>query len=297
MIAQQRSEKTGVFLVLGSALLWGIFPILINRGVQNIPPLTFAAFITIIGAFGALLYSTQQKTLHEVKRREAYFSLLMVTLCITLIPTILLFIGTSKTNALNTSLLQLAEIIFTLILTHFTGEKTTITKLIGALGILTGLAFILYRGAWQFNVGDMLIITSTVFYPIGNFYSKKAIGLVSPGTILVVRWTLGGVLILLLAGLIEGTSSWGAILTTYWPTLIFSGLILYALSKVLWYESFKRLDITKAVSLIMTSYFFSFIILVFLGEKISLFQIIGVCIMTVGVIFSIRRKSALYEHA
>ncbi len=293
---KQSSETTGMILVLGSAILGGIFPILINRGVQTIPPLTFAAFTSLIGALGAFFYSLQQKTLSELHKREAYFSLLMITLCISFVPPILLFIGTSKTNALNTSLLALTEIIFTLIFTHFIGEKTTVPKLIGSLGILVGTSFILYRGTWKLNIGDIMIILSTALYPIGNFYGKKALRYVSPGSILVVRWVISGLLLLFLAAFFDGTEQWLKIIREHWKLLIFNGFILYSLSKILWYESLKRLDISKAVSLVMTSYFFSFIILVFLGEKINLLQSIGVAIMTIGVIFSIRRKSILYEH-
>lgn len=295
MITKQWSERTSILLVLGSALLWGIFPIIANRGVQSIPPLTFVAFISLIGAIGAFFYSLQQKTLGELRRKDAYFPLLMITLCITVIPNILFFLGTAKTNALNTSLLSLTEIIFTLIFTHFTGEKTTLTKLIGSLGILIGTGFILYRGAWQLNTGDILIIASTTLYPFGNFYAKKAIHMVSSGTILLVRWIAGGLVLLALAAIFEGTDQWASLFMTHWKMLVFSGLVLYAISKILWYESLKRLDITKAVSLVMTSYFFSFIILLFLGETINLFQTVGIAIMTIGVIFSIKRKSVVYE--
>lgn len=286
-----QSETSGVLLVLSSAVLWGVFPILINHGVKIIPPLTFAAISTLIAAAGALMYTIQQKTLREFKYKKAYFPLFMITMCFIVVPFILLFIGTQKTSALNTTLLDLTEIIFTIIFTHFIGEKTTLQKLIGALGIFFGAFFIMYNGQRTLNFGDILIILSTVLYPVGNFYGKKALKLISPATILFIRTLIGGLILSVIALFFEREANWQLIFIQHWKLFLLNGLLLLGLSKVLWYESLKRLDISKAVSLIMTFPISSLIILIILGEKISLLQSIGIGIMFIGVIFSVLRKS------
>ncbi len=287
----EKSERRGVFFIILNTMLWGIFPVLINRGSHTIPPLTFAAFTALIGAVGAFLYSLYKKTTQEIYRRNTYFPLLMIILFISLIPSILLFVGTSKTTALNTSLLGLSEIIFTLIFTHFYGETTTATKLIGAFGILIGAGFILFHGSWHLNSGDVLIIVSTAFYPIGNLYSKRLVKIISPETILMVRWGVSGLILLGLAAIFENFSQWPNIIVANWKLLIVNGLFLYFLSKLFWYQSLKQLDITKAISLNMTYPIFSILLLLALGEKISLLQGVGIIIMALGVIFSLRRKS------
>ena len=279
-------------LVLLSAVLWGIFPVMVNRGSHRIPPLAFAAISTLLASAGAFAYIAISRKLGELKKKEAYASLLMITLCIVIIPYILFFIGSSKTSGINTSLLLLSEIIFTLIFTHFIGEKTTIEKLIGASGVFLGSALILYHGKFSLNIGDTLVIASTATYPIGNFYAKKALYQVSPATILFVRFSVGGLFILLLSMIFEKTSNMSDIILASWPTLLFTGLILLGVGKIIWYEGLALLDISKAISLGMTFPLFSLILLIgIFKEEISRYQWIGITAMMAGVYFSIRRAS------
>ena len=285
-------ESKGVMLVLLSAVLWGIFPVMVNRGSHRIPPLAFAAISTLLASAGAFAYIAISRKLGELKKKEAYASLLMITLCIVIIPYILFFIGSSKTSGINTSLLLLSEIIFTLIFTHFIGEKTTIEKLIGASGVFLGSALILYHGKFSLNIGDTLVIASTATYPIGNFYAKKALYQVSPATILFVRFSVGGLFILLLSMIFEKTSNMSGIILASWPMLLFTGLILLGVGKIIWYEGLALLDISKAISLGMTFPLFSLILLIgIFKEEISRYQWIGITAMMAGVYFSIRRAS------
>src|ERR1700690_3188506 len=100
-----KEENKGITLVLISAALWGIFPVTVNRGAHNIPPLIFAALSTLLAAIGSFIYMLLKGQLYELKKREAYASLLMITLFIVIIPYILFFVGSSKTSGINTSML------------------------------------------------------------------------------------------------------------------------------------------------------------------------------------------------
>ena len=285
-------ENKGVILALISAALWGIFPVMVNRGSHHIPPLTFAAIATLLAAAGSFIYTALKCRLSELRKKEAYASLLMITLCIVIIPYTLFFIGSSKTSGINTSLLLLSEIIFTLMFTPFIGEKTTFEKLLGASGVFVGALLILYNGKFGVNNGDILIIASTTTYPIGNYYAKKALRQVSSSTVLFVRFLLGGLFMLLLAMIVEPQSSLSNIMRIEWPTLLFTGLVLLGVGKIIWYEALGRLDISKAIALGMTFPVFSLIILVGIcGEEISRHQWIGIAIMMAGVFFTIRRAS------
>jgi drug/metabolite transporter (DMT)-like permease len=287
-----KRENKGVLLALISAALWGIFPVMVNRGSRSIPPLTFAAISTLLAAFGSFVYTALKHRLWELKKKEAYVSLLMITVCIVIIPYTLLFLGSSMTSGINTSLLLLSEIIFTLLFTPLIGEKTTMEKLIGAAGVFIGALLILYNGIFRLNTGDIMVIASTATYPIGNFYAKKALNQVSPSIILFVRFLLGGLFMLPIALFAEGQSLVTAVIYTDWPILLFTGLILLGVGKIIWYEALNRLDISKAISLGMTFPLFSIIILIgIFKEPVSRYQWTGIGIMMVGVFFSVRRLS------
>ena len=288
----KNTEHFGIILALLSAALWGLFPVMVNQGTKSIPPITFAALSTLLAAIGVLFFALRQKNLKQLKNKAAWRPMLMVTLSVVIIPYILFFIGASKTSGVNASLLLLAEIIFTLIFTPLIGEKTTPLKLLGAGGVFAGGLLILYNGTLAFNLGDLIIILSTVTYPLGNFYAKKALNLVSPTIILLTRFFLGGLVILFFALAIERPAGLGRIIIDHWFLLLFNGLILLGLNKIIWYESLKRLDISKAISLGLTSPLFSLAVLIFVvGEKISFYQWGGLLIMMAGVYFSAKRKS------
>jgi len=288
----KKQENIGVLFALMSAIIWGVFPVVVNYGIRTIPPITFAAITTLLAAFIAFVYAAFQGNLNELKNKKTYFSLLIITICIVIIPYILFCIGTSRTSGFNSSMLLLSEIIFTLIFTHFIGEKTTIMKLLGALGVFIGSLFILYNGQIKFNFGDLLVVLSTATYPIGNFYAKKALNLISSSTILFVRFLLGGLFILGLSFIVEPQSNIPIIISTNWILILITGFVFFGICKVFGYEALKRLDISKTISLFMTSPLFSLVILIGIYNEIpTLIQWIGVIIMAIGVYFSIKRTS------
>jgi len=285
-------EKKGVIFILTASILWGSFAVIVNKTGQFLSPLTFAAISTLLASVTALIFLLKNKKQTELRNKNNYFNLLMVTLCIVIIPYSLFFIGASKTSGANASLLLLSEIIFTLIITPFWGEKTTLYKILGAGGVFLGALLILYNGILKFNIGDILVILSTISYPIGNLYAKRALNISSPSTILFVRFLIGGLFITVLAFAFESPLSQITSISKYWPIILFNGLIALGFTKILWYEGFKRMDITKSISIGKISPLFSLLILlIFFGEILTNYQALGVVVMFIGVYFTVKRHS------
>lgn len=293
MLHKKKEEHIGTILALLSALWWGAFPVLVNRGTQTIPPILFAGLSFLLASFVALCFVLVQGNINEFKRREAYGTLLMVTVCIVIVPYLLFFIGASKTSGVNSSLLLLSEIIFTALFTHFIGEKTSISKLVGMGGVFFGALLILYReGAIQLNQGDALIILSTITFPIGNFYAKRAFHHVSPAVVLFIRFFLGGLFILLVSSIVESPFRISEVFSYDWRFILVNGLVLLGIGKIIYYEAFKRLDISKTISILTTFPLFSFIMLIgIFHEHITTLQWVGMVIMLIGAYFSISRSS------
>lgn len=289
-------EKIGVILALIAASIHGLAPLIINRAGNLIPPLTFAAITTVIGAIFCFIYVISENKLHELKIKKAWPALLLVSLFIVIIPHVLFFVGSSKTSGINTALLGLSEIIFALIFTPFIGEKNTPEKLIGSIAILIGGGFILYKENFSLNLGDALIIFSTALYPIGNFYAKKAFHLVSPSVVLFTRFFLGGIVISILARIIEPEANIDNLIVGNLPTILFTGIIFLGIGKAIWYQGLKRLDMSKAISLIMTAPLFSVIFLITIfRENLIIQQWLGIAIMAAGIYFTVKRKSVAIE--
>ena len=277
--------------------MWGAWPVLVNQYAVEIPPVLFAAIATLFGSFAALAYALVQGTYKELAKKEAYASLFMITLFIVVIPYSLFFLGASKTSGVNASMLLLAEIPFTLLFTHFIGEKTTRLKLLGAGGVFVGALLVVFNGNEGLNAGDLIIIASTASYPIGNFYAKKALQQVSPATILFVRFLLGSAFLFALSFVFEDEAkNVVATFNEYWLVIAGLGIVFLGIGKVLWYASLKHLDISKAISLAMTFPLASLVILIaFYDASLTPLKWIGVAIMLIGVFFSVKRPSIASE--
>lgn len=285
-------ERVGVIFIILSAALWGLFPVLAHQGLQTIPPLSLAVLTYAAALVGAFFYSLYTGTFTELRDRRTYKALLMLTLCIVIVPTILFYSGARLTSGVNASMLLLAEIIFTVLLTPLWGEVTTKNKLLGAFGIFLGSLLILYRHGLYFAWGDILIIASTSTYPFGNYFSKKVLRLLSPASVLLARLILGLPVLIFVALIVEPETSFVQIMKGHWLIIIITGLVSLGLGKILWFEGLKRLDVSKSVSLGMTFPLFSLIALSIIGqETVSLLQMLGIFIMMIGVYFTVQRQS------
>lgn len=272
------SERFGMLLTIIVAVFWGMFPIIVNKGSQHIPPLFFAASSILTGAVTATLISLIRKDFKNVFNKKAFVFGCIVAFTLAFFPYGLLFMGTRLTSGVNTSALLLSEIIFTLIITPFLGEKPTLWKTLGGLFVLFGALIILFKGG-TFNIGDLLIIAGTILCPIGNYYGKKALLLISGENLLIIRYFFGGIGLLILSLIVEDRSAMLPSLTQFWPYVALNGILLLGIINTIWYSALKRLQISKAIFLLMTYPVFSLLFLtLFYGERPNAFQILGILI-------------------
>ncbi|MBU0577871.1 DMT family transporter [Patescibacteria group bacterium] len=290
-------ERIGEMYVMISVLLHAGFPILINYATHFVPAIFYAgisAIVTAIMMFAILVY---QKDLKEIFVKKAWFPISMVVIFVVVVPLALIYSGTKMTSGINTSILLQAEIIFTLLFTWIAGEKITQRRLFGGLAVLCGTILVIYNGALKLNVGDLLIVAATAFYPIGNIYAKKALKLVSPITILFLRSLFGGMALILISlwldGIIIGGIDLIQIMRDYWFIILLNGLLISGITKIIWYKGLKRLDLSKAIIMVMTFPAFSIILAgAFLKEIPTLYQVGGLVIIFAGL-YSVMKHKAI----
>jgi hypothetical protein len=81
MTSYPKPETTGVILAFLAAAFATLFPIIVSKGVQTIPAVTFAGLSVLLAAIAAFVYAIFQGRLHELKYKKAYRSLVLVALC------------------------------------------------------------------------------------------------------------------------------------------------------------------------------------------------------------------------
>lgn len=291
----KKPETLGVILVLIVAIFWGMFPIVVNKGSQHIPPLFFAAASIFMGAIAAAIVSLLKKDLRKILNKKALVWGVLVAFTMAAFPYGLMFIGARLTSGINTSALLLSEIIFTIIITPILGEKPTLYKTFGGLLVLFGAFVILFKGG-TLNIGDLLIIVSTALLPFGNYCGKRALHYISAENLLIIRYFIGGLVLFIMSVSMEDSTEIIPSIINYWPYIALNGVLLLGLVNILWYEGLKRLQVSKAVFLLMTYPIFSLLFLsVFYDEKPNIFQMVGVSIIVLGAYFTAKPDTALLE--
>lgn len=292
MLKTLSQERKAELLIMTEVAIFAFFPIFANHATKLMPPILFAGITMLVAAFFLFLYILFKKELADCKNTKALAYILGVTVFIVILPSILIYTGTSKTSTVNTAILLQMEILFTfLIVGIFTHEKITAVKILGGFLILLGAISVLYNGVFRINWGDILIIAGTAFYPIGNMYAKKALHLVPPSVVLFLRSILGGGALLLISFAFEHYNvSFLHYFRENLTFLLLNGLLIYCITKLIWYEGLKRIDISKAVPLGMTHPAFSLLYAyIFFHEIPTAYQWLGFLIIFLGI-FVITRK-------
>ncbi|MEK7528765.1 MAG: DMT family transporter, partial [Patescibacteria group bacterium] len=184
MTHSRKQERLGEMLLIGETILFSLFPVIGVKTVKVMPPLLFAASVTMLSGVILLAYVFYKKEFFTAFKKGVLIKLMGVVTFNMVIAASLIFWGMSKTSAISTSIMLQMEIIFTLIISSiFLGEKLNRYKVIGALIIFFGAAGAVFDGtSFVFNSGDLLIIAGTIFYPFGNHCAKLCFNHISPVT-------------------------------------------------------------------------------------------------------------------
>lgn len=291
-----RSEETvGELSIFVEVVIYSLFPVVITYASGKIPPIFYAAVSILLASVVFFFYLLFTKKISDLFHKRAFLYSLGVTLFIIVGPNFFIFVGNRYTTSINTAIFLQMELLFTFIICGlFFKEKITVRKVIAALCVFFGALVVLYSGNFNFNQGDLLIVLGTFFYPWGNMFAKKAMRYVSPSSVLFIRSFLGGSILLSLSFLLEGT--YGEVSTLIERNIgliFFMGVIIYFFCKLLWYEGIRRLDLTKAISIGLSFPALSLIFSVlFLGEQLSWYQLIGLIIIISGLVVITRKKEA-----
>lgn len=297
MKTNTKSEKIGEMLILSQVALYGLSPLLINHAIKTIDPLLFLALNTLLSGI-PLCYILFTKQRQELKNKIALKEILIMTLLNVIIAPILIYFGTKYTSGINTALLLQTEVFFTfLICGFFFNEKITRQKIIGATVIIIGSIAIIYRENFQFNIGDILIMAGTAFFPFGNIYCKKALSKVSTTTVLFIRAIIGGIVLSILSLIFE--KPFAEMKTDFLPNLHFlliNSILILIIAKIMWFEGLKRIEISKAVTIGISYPAFSLIFAALFFQEIpNIQQIIGFITIFVGVYLIIRKSPVIQE--
>jgi drug/metabolite transporter (DMT)-like permease len=279
-------EQKGLIFAITEIFISGLYPVITKYGVGFLNPIFFAAISALIGAGFMIVVLKFRRELRQLFSRELIKYFVPIGFFGTFATAVFFFLGSTTTSGINSSILLQVEPIYSMILSYFILRELIPKRQVGlTLFILSGAIVILYNGSLSVNLGDILIVISPLFWQISHIFAKRIFHRTSLYVVATSR-AFYGALFLFGVSLIPGFSQYG-FLTDPGILLIFvfEGLSAYVAAIVVWYLVITRINLSKGTAIVGVYPVFSvFLSLMFLGESISIYQIIGLAIVVVGIL-------------
>jgi drug/metabolite transporter (DMT)-like permease len=300
------TRHVGYVAVLASALLTGVGITLNKLTLADVNPTVvagltylFAGIALAIVRFSPLntrvmrLIKGPTKTEASFCRKDIFVLLLLITAGAVIAPFLFLN-GLNETTAVNASLLQNAESLFTiLIAVFFLKEKAKRKDWFAVLFLVVGAVFLTTNAEFgkltltQTILGNVFIVAACLFWGIDNNLSKKLCSKEDILLPIVIKCLLGGTMLLALACLFG--FSFTIPLATL-PYLAFVGVLSTGFSIVLFWVGLREIGSMRTGAIFATSSLFGVAFaFVILGEGFTLIQVSAGLLMVLGVYFLYRK--------
>ena len=275
-------EREGEMLMVGLAILESWFPIFSIVAMSYIGALHTYTYSLLIALVFFVMIMLKRDRFKELKNKEAYKDLLLTSFWITSLFA-LVFIGMRYTTAGNMAVIIFLQLLFSYLYFNVFGkEKMHTLHVWGAFIMGVGALIILIPDELTFNKGDLLILVAAAIAPLANLYQKRAREFCSSETILGFRTFVGLPFIALMAWAFEPAVAYNAFVSAL-PSLLFIGILIYVVSKIMWIEALHRTSITKVSAMLglvpMMTLIFAYF---YLDEVPELRQILGIIPVLVG---------------
>jgi drug/metabolite transporter (DMT)-like permease len=242
-------QRTGEWIISLEVFLWSFFPVITVLSYGTVPSLLALAWSSLFACFFFIPIMAFRKKWHEAKNLLLWKYVLVITLFNSVAFYVLYFTALKYTTPGNAAIISLLEILTSFVFFNIIlREEISREYLAGACLMLIGALIVLAPNFAGINIGDFLILATTLVAPMGNLYQQKARKLASGETVVFLRSILATPIIFFLAYLFGQHASVADVRASLLFLLI-NGVLLLGLSKLLWVEGIHRMSVTKAMAL------------------------------------------------
>jgi len=284
----EKKEKEGIIFVIITIFIAGALPIVIKYGTGLINPLFFATFSSLIAGIFLFVLAALKGNWRLLFDKRYFFQLLLIGFFGITLSNICFFFGVTLTSGINSSILLIIEPLYAIFIGYILlNEKITLKQMFFTFIIMLGTLVVIYRAEFIFNWGDLLVLLTPLCWQIAHFFSKRLMTShkeITPMLIATARTLYGGIFLFILSN-IEGTNRYDKLgITNILLILLFQGIIGFALHYSIWYEAIKRLNLSKATTLVSVYPTFSILLAwLILKEIPNFYQLAGFGIIMVGI--------------
>lgn len=277
-------QTQGELYVLSASFIEAWFPIAIFYIAHSLGGIHGLFYSLVIAGILLGIHAVWSGKYKQFADTSAYPALLKTSLIMSTL-FMLIFVGAQYTTASHVALIIFLQLLFAyLYFQRYLEEKLNRQHLLGAFLMGLGAIVILFPmdEVWHINLGDGLVLLAAMLAPLGNYYQKQARLKVASTNILLTRSLIGMPVVYLVASVFEVAPSWQMI-QAQWAWLLFLGLMIFVVAKILWMESLHRLSIAKVNALYAVSPLLTLLLAYWLLNEVpSFWQLLAVLPILLG---------------
>lgn len=274
----------GYVSAIVAAVLFGCVSTIGKPILLTVDPLLLSSIIYLTAG----LFFTPSATRISSKITGKYFFLIIISaISGAVIAPIVFFQGLKMSTAADTALLANGETVFSILFALLifrerlrpVGYIAVTLILIGVFLVTTNFDF--YRSIFSLNVGNVLVISSTILWGFDNNICKIIARQIPISRLIQLKALIGGSI---LVGTVALLGIPFNIKSEQIIPIILLGVFGFAISLFLYLHSIKRIGVIKASSLLSLSAVFGLIFaIIFLHESIGINQVIAISVMIFGI--------------
>lgn len=287
----QRLGNAPYLLLVGAALFWGGNAVAGKFLAGSLPPVTIS--FTRLG-IGVLIMSPVIIRLfrHERAALREHFKLLFFLAVTGVIGfNLLIYWAVNYTTAINATLLNSTSPLFIFLLSALLiGEKMELRYWVSMAISMVGVLIVITHGsvermlALQFNIGDLIMVLAVISWSLYSIYIKKISGKLPSLAIFGFTLALGFMVMVPAVAIELAFVPVGEVNLAEWSALFYIGIFPSICSFLLWNRAVALIGPSKAsISLNLIPVFGTVAAFFILGEVIAIPQIIGGCLVFIGV--------------
>jgi drug/metabolite transporter (DMT)-like permease len=283
-----RSAAIGIAMALASTVAAALTPVLTRYGAQHIEPLVFCAGTNLAAAAAMLPLLAAQGGIGQLFARACRARLIAFAFLGSVSTSLALIYGLRHASAIAGVLLLQTEPVYSLMLTGLIlGEVPTPAQVGATVMILGGISSAyLGAGAVTLGWGAMLIALTPLMWQSSHIISLRLMPPLSPTFMTTARFTYSS---LMLSALLMAAHPHDFMRMAHVDIalpIIATGLLSYAAGAYTWYGAISRLSLswTTAVSVPGVPLLSVAFAIIFLGERATLRELVGLGVAVCGIV-------------
>jgi drug/metabolite transporter (DMT)-like permease len=285
-----RNKRSTYFYLTLSAVFWGAN---FNAGqiaIQAMSPVQVAAWrFLIAGICMFIVYAIKERPSWSAIKADLLIHIVMGIFGI-FIMNILLFKGLQETNALHTSLITSTSPLLTLLLSIFVLHGRLISRQVAGLAVsLIGVWLVLTNGSIlelaSVSFGDLYVLLAALLWAIYGVLGRRFIKNSTPLATTATTMLVGSICYLPFVSLHVNTV--GAVSpVSAWMSILFMSIFCTVLAYLWWNEGIATIGANRTSMFINIVPISTLTISALTGDRIQLFQIVGVLSVMMGIVLA-----------